>query len=577
LIQDAIKGVGASLSSVLPSDTWRKIPLWPILACACAYVISILISLAPIVNVSGFVTHFPISTKLTWFGRWLPLDIFQGVPTRLTLQDTAFTEWMILLVITFAAYGLCAIYLNRYLKQTSQHFLIHALIWAVVLMMGGAYIFTSATPGNDVFSYASYGRLLSVYFVNPYFVPPSAFPQDVIYQWLYWKTTVSVYGPIWMVICAFLTLLGGSSQMVIVVVFRCFAILCHMLNILLVMATLREMGRSKRIVVMGGFLYAWNPLALMESALGGHNDVTMLTFLLLGIYWCARAERRKTFLQWRGYIPPIIAFTLATLVKFSAAPALVVLVIAVFFATSRAQSQPGKLIWKPALRSAILASATCAVVALGLYGPFWVGHSFAEIAGSFTSQPSADSSINSILSTFAYYNNANLLPPILNIFKSRKLWSLVNVLSILGPIVIGSFYLWRAPTTRNIVIVTIAALSGFLLTTPWFFSWYLLWIVGLIPLCLPLAGDRFGRALFAFVMTFSATSFLSYYTTMVGWMRLDLNPPQISWSILINLGIAGVPLLVCVVVWRYVPLNISIRTIRIPSVRIPFVHSPLKV
>src|SRR5947208_5375284 len=72
-------------------------------------------------------------------------------------------------------------------------------------------------------------------------------------------------------------------------------------------------------VTLGVLLYAWNPLALLESSFGGHNDVFLVTFILLGILLSVRAEQRS-FTSPRSYLLPIVAFTLAALVKFTAAP-----------------------------------------------------------------------------------------------------------------------------------------------------------------------------------------------------------------------------------------------------------------
>ena len=552
----------------------------PMLGCACAYIISLLISIAAIVNVAGIATHVWISNKITRFGAWMPSDVSRGESTREARSWIYLREWLILLVIAFIVYGLCAYCIARRLgtrNDARTRRIVYGIIVAVVLVCGVLYLLTPATIATDMFSYASYGRLIAVYFANPYFVPPSTFSHDIVFQWLYWKNTMSIYGPVWMAMCMFLTLLGGSTQMAILTIFKLFAFLCHLLNIYLVYKGLNALGRSARMVAVGTLLYAWNPLVLAESALGGHNDVFMVTFLLLGLYWCAKAERAGTFLRPRGYIPPVIAFTLAILVKFSAAPAMAVLVLALFCATMRQDSKPGMLVWLPALRSTIFASATFLVISVVLYGPFWIGHSLTEILKAFTAQPSAADSINSILYTFSNYNNAHLLPPFLNIFKSHKGWSMINVLSMLAPVVIGVKYLWKHPDTKTMATIIILSFAGFLLTAPWFFSWYLTWLVGLVPFLLPLNNNRFVRAVLLSSLTYSFVAFFSYYTTWVGWMKLEHAVPQVFWSVELNGIMVGMPLLVFFVVWRYWPANINLLVQRVSvALHLPILHLPLK-
>lgn len=557
MLENAIETVDAPLAMNSVRDQQRKLAsLWPLLCCTGVFLLCILLNISVFFTMAGFQTHFWLSTKLKWFGHWLPTDLSTGVHSRLTLNKTGFLEWMILLAGMFLAYGLGAFYIQRQKKEDTFKY-ISAVLWLGVLLASLLFLFTPAMMTTDAYSYASYGRLLAVYFVNPYFVPPSAFPHDVVYQWIYWKTTVSIYGPIWMSLCSLLSLIAGSSQMGIVLVFRGFALLCHFTNIILIMATLRIMKRSRREILLGAFLYGWNPLVLMESGLSGHNDVLMMLFILLGLYFCARAESKGTFLQWRGYIPPMLAFTASFLIKFSAAPVLAICVLALFFATIQADSSGKKIVWRRALTSAIIASCVCVVMAFVLYLPFWIGHSVSQILYAFTSLPSATQALNSVLSTISYMNNAHVLPPILDILKSRKLWNIFNLLAMVVPVIVGCLYLWRAPTTRTIAIVTLASFAGFLLSAPWFFSWYLVWLIGLVPFCLPVKEDRLARALFAFSLTFSATCFLSYYTTLVGWMLVDLTPPAVTWSGLQNIGILGIPLLVFIATWKYRPIDLK--------------------
>ncbi|GER88369.1 hypothetical protein KDW_25310 [Dictyobacter vulcani] len=517
--------------------------LWPLLCYAGVYLLSLLMMVSVLYTVAGFKTNLWLSLKLKWLGHWLPATALRSASDDryLSIHRTSFIEMMALLAIMFAVYGLAALFIYRQKKSGLYKYML-VIIWVGALLGGFIYLFTPGILTTDVYAYASYGRLLTQYGANPYFVAPSAFPHDAIYSLLYWKDTVSIYGPIWTLVSAVLCLMGGSTQMSLILVFRCFALLCHFANILLIIASLRTMRRSPHIVLLGALLYAWNPLALLETGLSAHNDVFMMTFMLLGLYLSTRAERAGTFLQWRGYIPPILAFTAAFLVKFSAAPVLAVFVLALFFATIQADSKKGQLVWLPALRSAIIATCAFAVMTVVLYAPFWIGHSPSAILHGFNDLPSNSQSINSVLATFAYMDKAHALPASLAILKSRKLWNVANVLAMLVPIAIGCIYLWRAPNTRTIALVSMASLAGFLLTAPWFFSWYLIWLVALVPFCL--SGTRMGRlsrAAMAFGLTFSVTAFFAYYTTMIGWKLLLFKPPQLAWSGWLNAAMLLVP------------------------------------
>jgi 4-amino-4-deoxy-L-arabinose transferase and related glycosyltransferases of PMT family len=527
------------------------------LVCAGIYILCTLMGAATITTIAGLSTHISLFNIIVHVGSWLPKD-FTGHNIKETRQFTATMEWYAFLIITFVVYVLCAYFIYRLLKVHNDRRtrrLSYGLIIAVTLISCLFYLLAPAHIATDMYSYESYGRLMAIHGANPYFVPPSAFPQDITFRWLYWTKTTSIYGPIWMLISAALAFIGNPTQMSILLQYRCVALLAHLITTYLVYKGLRTLGRSERTVALGTLLYAWNPLVLVESVLGAHNDIVMVMFLVAGFYWLAKAERNHIFLQPRGYLPPIIAFTLATLVKFSAAPALAVCVLAILFARIQADSKAGRLIWWPALRSAIIASVIGLLLIILPYSPFWIGHSAHDIIATVTAQPSSAEAINSLLSTFVYYNDAHQLPAYLAILKSHKLWSLLNILAMLAPIAIGCLYLRRKQDTRTIALIIIASFAGFLITAPWFFSWYLTWIIGVVPFILPIEKSRFTRALLAFSLTFSATAFMAYYTTWVGWMQLDFKPPQIFWSVVLNVILIGGPLLAFLGAWYYWPFT----------------------
>ncbi len=175
---------------------------------------------------------------------------------------------------------------------------------------------------HDIFVYAGYGRLIVAHHANPYFTAPRAFPHDPLTPLDDWPRAIAAYGPVWLTICASFALVLGTHPLRYIIAFRLLGLFAHLLNTLLIYKILQKMGRSPRTVAIGTLLYAWNPLALMESAMGGHNDTVMITFILWGILLYVRGERRG-LTRPGSYLPPIIAFTLAALIKFTCGPLII--------------------------------------------------------------------------------------------------------------------------------------------------------------------------------------------------------------------------------------------------------------
>src|SRR5712691_3184245 len=291
-----------------------------------AFILCILLSVAPLSRLAGkslqghlqLGSYVPLGRLLAQAGSWLPNDLGLTTDQHASQISTNTIEFMLLMAVAFAIYGLCALLIQRQQQQSDNRRTL-GWIWLGAVVAGCIFVLTPALLSNDIFSYANYGHLMVAYHANPYFVPPSAYPQDLIYRYNDWPHTIAVYGPISLIVCALLELVSGTNPVAYILAFRLFALAAHLLNTWLVMTTLRATGRSSRTVTLGTLLYAWNPLVLLESSLNAHNDIFMVTFLLLGILLCIRAERSDLTYP-RNYLPPLVVFTLAVLVRFTAAP-----------------------------------------------------------------------------------------------------------------------------------------------------------------------------------------------------------------------------------------------------------------
>jgi hypothetical protein len=532
-----------------PSPPWQV----ALICCALAYVLCILVTTAPLYNIVGLHTQFWISNNIVALDNWLHLPHDLGISTDpyVSQQDTYYLELLLPLLLSFAAYGLYAYLLQR-TRPWSNHTFALRLIWLTIIVSGCIYLFTPASLSDDVYGYASYGRLLSVHHANPYVISPSGFPQDPTYPLIHWKDAFAPYGPVWIVLSAVVGLISGPDRLEYLIAFRLIAFAAHLLNIWLVTVTLRTMGRPPRTIALGTLLYAWNPLVLLESSAGGHNDVLMLTFILLGLLLSARAER-KDATRLLDSIPPLLAFTLAGLVKLTAFPILAFPVLKLFWNIYKATAPTTRIGSIHRLGIALLAGLLASIVsiafALACYAPFWLGHSIQQIMFSFSSQPTENFSFNSFLAAISVWQRAHGLPTFLALFNSRHTWNVITVVAIALSVGLGAIWLWRASTTRTVAMAALATLAAFLLVTPWFTDWYVTWLVGLAAICLPVAHGRLGRSLFVLALTFSASAFLTYYYVSTGHLLLVLHPNNITWFVLECFATFGIPVVASLLSW----------------------------
>jgi hypothetical protein len=522
--------------------------------CTIAFVSCTLLTVAPLSRIADPVIQLqtPFGVQLAQIGAWLPNNLGLAANPQASQTSTNHIEFLILIAFSFAIYGLCAHFLQRQapgIENYKLHRQILHLIWLGTIGVGLIYVFTPAMLSHDILVYAGYSRLMATYHANPYFVPLSVYPHDPFFTPNYWANATAAYGPVWLVICSLWGFVLAPQPLAYLLAFRLFALAIHLLNTWLITTILQVSGQSPRIVSLGTLLYAWNPLVLLESSLGGHNDVFMVTFLLVGILLGIQAEKKDRLTHPSGYLLPLIAFTMAVLVKFTMLPVVALFIIFLVWKTLR--HTPSTILpfkkavlhhWRPAFLTVCIASITGALVVLAMYAPFWLGHSIQSIQTSFTSPPSANFAENSILLAIFKWHEANILPAntwsyaLLQVLSSRLTWDIINTVILAALIIIGAIWLWLAPTMHTFILAALMMLSILLIVTPWFFSWYITWLVGLAAACLSIASNRAGRALMAFTLTFSASAFLTY-------LFKDGSPPFGIWTGLICLTTIGPPLL----------------------------------
>jgi uncharacterized membrane protein len=191
--------------------------------------------------------------------------------------------------------------------------------------------------------------------------------------------------------------------------------------------------------------------------------------------------------------------------------------------------------YRALLRVVVGATFVSCFLAFVLYIPLWLGRSLHDIVGSLGSPPSSRLAFGSLLlalqrvSTTSYEGNA-----IIAFFSQHSTWNGINALVVVFFFCIGAIWLYRTPTTPTMVQATLVLLGALLIVTPWFFPWYVTWLVGLAAVITPTQGEHVKRALVSSTLVFSASALLIYlfrgYPPIGDWIGLDslttIGPPS---------------------------------------------------
>jgi hypothetical protein len=171
------------------------------------------------------------------------------------------------------------------------------LFWTVYLVtgvFGVIFIFAPGVMSQDIFLYATYGRMASFYNVNPYVVSPTAYTTDIFHIFLIDKGLgVAHYGPLWIDMTLPVVLVARESVANILFGFRLLGLVSYMANAMLIWIILAKLKPEMRI--SGVVLFAWNPLVLLVGVSEAHYEIVVITFLLLGALFF---QRRSFLLSW---------------------------------------------------------------------------------------------------------------------------------------------------------------------------------------------------------------------------------------------------------------------------------------
>jgi hypothetical protein len=202
------------------------------------------------------------------------------LPWRVAYQ--ADDGWkLVLLVWALAAWlGFCGFRLAAALRQAHETRL--APVAAGFAILALVLTFTPVTFSGDPYAYVIYGNLYGLHGINPYllFAPLQTFNDPILERSLSFygnPPPADNYGPLWTLLCGVLARVEtGASLGVQVWTYRALAAASIVLAVMGLFKIIAKSAREE--AVSRAACFAFQPLVLYESAVGGHNDAPMVAF-----------------------------------------------------------------------------------------------------------------------------------------------------------------------------------------------------------------------------------------------------------------------------------------------------------
>ncbi len=228
-----------------------------------------------LICVSATRSELLLPSSLRPLPAWLagPLD---GAGASLGLAAVIIT-----FVVLLVSYGIAANTAQRLSPRT---------VIAAILALHSMVLVAPPLFSSDVFSYAAYARIGSVYGANPYLHGPSAFPLEALHPLIgvQWAATPTVYGPLFTALSYLLVPLGIATE---VLAYKAVAAVSSLVLTALIWkaARLRGLDEVKAVALVG-----LNPVIVLFGVGGGHNDLLMLAIMVGGLYVLLRRRDRSS-------------------------------------------------------------------------------------------------------------------------------------------------------------------------------------------------------------------------------------------------------------------------------------------
>lgn len=287
---------------------------------------------------------------------------------------------------------------------------------------------------SDVFNYLSYARLEVVHDVNPYLFAPAVEPQDPTYEFIGWPLQTSAYGPLFTLATLPLALLGLTASLW---TFKLLIGAASLGCVALVWKCAERLGRDP---LPAALFFGLNPIVVVFTVGGAHNDALMMLGALAGIYLLLAGREAGT-----------AAIVAAAGVKLSAA-------VVLPFALLGSRRPTRALLW------ALGSAAVVGGVALLAFGPNVVN--LVDVLRE-----------NSVLA--APNDVPGAINDLLGLGLSTEALSRIGLV-VLGPVI--ALLLVRVHRGADWLESAGWATLALLLTTTWLLPWYLVWFLPLAAL-----------------------------------------------------------------------------------------------
>ncbi len=155
--------------------------------------------------------------------------------------------------------------------------------WFLVLAGFVVLVFSYNAFSYDLFNYIFDAKIITHYNQNPYFYKALDFPNDPMLSFMRWTHRYYPYGPAWLFLTAPISFIGLNIFSLTFFLFKIFISGFFLGTVYLIEKIVRKVSPGNEIYAL--VFFGLSPLVLIESVVSVHNDIVMMFFAVLGLYF----------------------------------------------------------------------------------------------------------------------------------------------------------------------------------------------------------------------------------------------------------------------------------------------------
>lgn len=164
-------------------------------------------------------------------------------------------------------------------------------IWIITILASCVLLFSYNAFSYDLFNYIFDAKIFTHYHLNPYSYKALDFPGDPMLGFMHWTHRTYPYGPSWIALTVPLSFLGGGYFLITFYLFKALVISSYIGSCYLI----EKIARKTKLInpTFALAVFALNPMVIIETLVSAHNEMPMMFFALLAVYFMF--ENKKVF------------------------------------------------------------------------------------------------------------------------------------------------------------------------------------------------------------------------------------------------------------------------------------------